>query len=680
MPGRAPHSRYVQEVIATPPSVVLVDDAPEVRMLLRSALRVSGRYRVIGEGCNGEEAIELARRTRPDVLVLDISMPQMDGLEALPLVLEASPTTRVVLYTGFDPGGLSERARSLGATAIVQKSTAIEKFADELDSILGGLPAGADDHAVRSDAEPAPDAEPRLEPEPEPGPEPTADEDLGVEVVDEHLERFREVFEEAAIGMATMTLTGRLVRANRALARMVGHRLDELVGMAYRDLVDEASAVDLAAALTAHERGNDVTGFEHDLVVGGSARRLAATVAVARDSKEKALYLFLQLQDITSQRITEEALRSSEERFALLVDAVQDYAIFMLDPQGYIVSWNSGAQRAKGYLADEIVGQHFRVFYPPDKQAIRHPEHELEIAASEGHYEEEGWRLRKDGSMFWANVVISAVRSPSGRLLGYAKVTRDVTERRIMLQRQEQGRVALAEANQRLEEANKRLAEVAAKQAQFVAVTSHELRNPISVLTGASSMLVNNWDDLTDDERSGMLDSITTSSSRLSRLLSDLLTSSRLESGAMELHIQPVELLPLLEHVSVTTSRMFGGAELDVQCPPALVVDADPDRLAQAIENLTVNALRHGSGPVELSASSSDDRVEIRVSDAGPGVQDVVLPRLFERFATGRSPGGTGLGLFIVRELARAHGGDVRYEPGDRPAFTITLPVGAVVR
>jgi hypothetical protein len=206
------------------------------------------------------------------------------------------------------------------------------------------------------------------------------------------------------------------------------------------------------------------------------------------------------------------------------------------------------------------------------------------------------------------------------------------------------------------------------------------LRNPISVLTGASSMLVNNWDELTEDERGEMLDSITTSSSRLSRLLADLLTSSRLESGAMELHIQPVELGPLLEHARTMTMRSFGSLELVVHCAPGLVVDADPDRLAQAIENLASNAARHGSGPIELCAVSSDDRVEIRVSDAGPGVADNVVPRLFERFATGRSPGGTGLGLFIVRELTRAHGGEVRYEPGDRPAFVITLPVGAVVR
>lgn len=363
-----------------------------------------------------------------------------------------------------------------------------------------------------------------------------------------------------------------------------------------------------------------------------------------------------------------------------LVEAVQDYAIFMLDPQGYVVSWNPGAQRAKGYRADEIIGQHFRVFYPPEQQASRHPEHELEVAAATGHYEEEGWRVRRDGSRFWANVLITAVRDPSGELVGFAKVTRDITERREMAQRQEQQRLELAEANRRLVEANERLAAAAAQQTQFVAVASHELRNPVSVVTGASSMLVNNWDELQPDERTELLNSITSSSARLSRLLSDLLTSSRLESGAMDLHIAQVEVAPLLHHVAAITCQSFDQLQVTVDCPADLVVDADPDRLAQAIENLAINAARHGAGPITLSACAGDDHIDIRVRDHGPGVPDELVPRLFERFAAGRSPGGTGLGLFIVRELVRAHGGAVRYEGGDRPTFLVRLPAGGVVR
>src|SRR5262249_6637677 len=152
-----------------------------------------------------------------------------------------------------------------------------------------------------------------------------------------------------------------------------------------------------------------------------------------RDGRGRPLYLFLQCQDVTAQRRAEEQLRQSEDRFRLLVEAVQDYAIFMLDPEGYVISWNAGAQRIKGYSSDEIIGRHFRVFYPDQARAIKHPEYELEVARTRGQYMEEGWRIRKDGSRFWASVVITAVHDQSGRLIGYAKVTRDMSEHRQVL-------------------------------------------------------------------------------------------------------------------------------------------------------------------------------------------------------------------------------------------------------
>jgi PAS domain S-box-containing protein len=648
-------------VTVKPPSVVLVDDADEVRMLVGSALRLSGRFAVVGEGSNGAEAIELARTHRPAVLLLDVSMPVMDGLEALPAIIDVSPETRVVIYTGFDERGLADRALQLGAAGFLQKSVSIDRLAADLTDLLAGSERAT---------EPAPT---------EPIAFPAEIAAVDVEVLDEHLERFREVFEEAAIGMGTMTLTGRLVRANRALARLVGRSVSDLVGLPYAALTEDLSTEAMNAALAAHEDGADVVRLEHDVRVGGATRRVSATIAAARDSRERPLYLFLQAQDVTAQRAAEEALRTSEERFSLLVDAVADYAIFMLDPTGLVMSWNSGAQRAKGYTADEIIGRHFRIFYPVEKQVEKHPEHELEIAIAEGRYEEEGWRVRKDGSLFWANVLITAVYNGAGEHIGFAKVTRDVSERRQLLDQGEDARRELAEANRQLEAANERLARAAEEQSQFVSVTIHELRNPISVLTGAGGMLLQHWADLTAEERTGLYDSMTNSAARLNRLLTDLLTSSRLESRAMDLHVQPVDVSRLLGKVASSAMSSFPHAELSVDCDRPLIVDADPDRLAQAVENLVLNGIRHGAGQVTLAGSRRGGHIEIRVSDAGPGVSPSVLPRLFERFATGRQPGGTGLGLFIVRELARAHGGEVRYEPGPHPTFVLSLPEAAVV-
>ena len=238
--------------------------------------------------------------------------------------------------------------------------------------------------------------------------------------------------------------------------------------------------------------------------------------------------MFLQVQDVTRRVIAEAELRHTEARFRLLVDSVQDYAIFMLDPDGSIASWNAGAQRSKGYTADEIIGQHFRVFYPPELQEARHPEHELELAVRDGKYEEEGWRIRKDGSRFWATVTITAVRDDTGELIGFAKVTRDNTERRELLEEREAAAIQLRELNVQL-------AQAAEEQAQSFAVTAHELRSPIAVLTGTGQTLARHHDQLSPDERDELAHGMNRSSEQLRRLVADLLTAARLQARSLDL-------------------------------------------------------------------------------------------------------------------------------------------------
>jgi PAS domain S-box-containing protein len=445
------------------PTVVLVDDVPEVRALVKTRLRLSGRFDVVAEGSDGVEAVALARTHRPALLLLDVSMPRLDGLGALPQVLEASPGTRVVMYSGFDEQGLAHRAVELGAVGFLEKSTAVETLADDLTSLLG------------ADVEPVAEIS-------------TPDDVTDTAALEEHLERFREVFEEAAIGMATMTLTGHVVRANRALAEILGRSLDTIVGASYADLAVPADATDVVTTVESIDADSpDVLRLEHGVVVANRHRRVLATIAPVRDGRRRPLYLFLQVQDVTAQRHAEEQLRQSEERFRLLVETVEDYAIFMLDPTGHVASWNAGAQRIKGYAADEIIGEHFRRFYPDDVQRSGHPEAELAIALARGHYEEEGWRIRKDGSRFWANVVITAIRNADGEHIGFAKVTRDITDRQQMLKDRERAAEALAIANRELELMNARLSRAASDQAEFFAVTAHELRGPAGLLGGSAT-------------------------------------------------------------------------------------------------------------------------------------------------------------------------------------------------
>jgi hypothetical protein len=637
----------------SPYSVVVVDDATEVRALVRTRLKFDERFTVVGEAANGRDAIAVCNGLQPDLVLLDTSMPEMDGLDALPEIIAVAPSTRVVIYTGFEEPGLEDRARELGASALISKSTEINSLCGHLDAVMRDVPRPSE--AWR---EPVPDAAEST-------------------VLDEYLERFREVVEEAAIGIATMTLTGRIVRANKAFSELVERPPAQLVGTEYRTLVSVEAAAGVADALRRAQAGRgEIVQVEHDLAGAGGERHVSITVAPVRDPRDRPLYLFMQMQDVTPQRQAEEELRRSEQRFRLLVQAVRDYAIFMLDPTGRVASWNAGAQRIKGYRAREIIGQHFRKFYPSDMQAIGHPEHELELALSRGTYEEEGWRVRKDGSRFWASVVITAVFGPNGEHVGFAKVTRDIDERRRMLLDAEQAAADLAAANTELATANERLVRDAADQAQFLAVTAHELRSPVSVLSGSAQLLVQHWAELEDDERVELSASMTSSAARLQRLLSDLLTAARLDARAVSLIGTDVDVSDVL--IKSVSAARAGAAEvrIELDTPNNLWVVGEADRLAQAVDNLLENARVHGRPPIQVRARSLGDYVEVVVADHGPGVAPEVRDRLFTRFATGGARSGTGLGLYIVRELARVHGGDARYEPapGGGASFVLTLP------
>ena len=392
---------------------------------------------------------------------------------------------------------------------------------------------------------------------------------------------------------------------------------------------------------------------------------LRTTLSTVRDAYGRALYLFAQCQDVSQQRTAEAEFRQSERRFRLLVEAVEDYAIFMLDPAGHVTSWNAGAQRSKGWTEQEIVGQHFRVFYPQELQSSGHPEHELELALRDGVYQEEGWRVRKDGSQFWAHVTITTVRDEDGTHHGFAKVTRDNTERMRMLEQQQQYAAALAEANQQLERANVELASSAAEQAEFLAITAHELRGPVGVLGMSAATISKHWDTLEGDERDEIVAGMQSSATRLQRLLGDLLTAVRLQASTLDLAVQDVDIVTVLGPVLQRLRRSAPEVEVLSQVPDGVLVRADAGRLAQILDNLLANAVSHGRSPVRVRVSRAHDMVDIEVTDDGDGVPPALQDRIFERFVTSGGH-GTGLGLHIVRGLARAQAGEAVYRPGEQ--------------
>jgi PAS domain S-box-containing protein len=603
-------------------TVVLVDDAPDVRALVRLRLGMTHKFAVVGEGGTGAEAVRLAEELQPQLLLLDVSMPDMDGIDALPHISRVAPGTKVVMFSGFEEHGLADRARALGAVDFIEKSVPIDLVVDRLVAVVADAP-------------------------------PPTVEGAGAQtdpVLQEQVERFRAAFDQAAIGMATLTLTGRVVRANASLDATTSAVAGEHVGVSFEDLVvpSDRRRVDAAFRVVA-SGGSDSEAIEHGLV----DRRVVSTVAAVRDTSGTPLYLFLQVQDVTERRVAQEELRQSEERFRLLVESVADYAIFMLDPGGHVASWNIGAERAKGYAADEILGQHFSVFYPPDAVAAGHPQRELEIAADVGRYEEEGWRLRKDGSTFWANVVITALRDRGGELVGYAKVTRDVSERKRLLED---------------------LARAAADQTQLLAVTAHELRTPVAVITGYASMLQTYGDDLDDTERREIVEALNRASDRLRGLVDDLFTAARLETGGIEIRSAPFDLVELAREVA---TDLGGDAEVRGE---ETVVLGDRGRVQQMISNYLTNALRYGAAPVRIGVSDVEGSARLEVTDAGPGIAADLEPRLFEKFAAGHGNNGSGLGLFIVRALARVQGGDAWHEPTPTGAtFAMRLPLAEAV-
>ena len=360
------------------------------------------------------------------------------------------------------------------------------------------------------------------------------------------------------------------------------------------------------------------------------------------------------------------SLWESEERFRILVEGVKDYAIFMLDPDGIIISWNTGAEAIKGYRADEIIGHHFSRFYPEEAIERKWPQHELEIARQEGRFEDEGWRLRKDGTTFWANVVITALFDPDGDLRGFAKVTRDLTERRRI---------------QVLEEAD-------VQRNEFLAMLAHELRNPLAPIRNAVSVLQTSRSSEPVVEWAATI--IERQVTHVTRLVDDLLDMSRITSKKIKLQTQPLELAQVIAGAVEAGRPLIEERRhhLTVQVPAEpLWVEGDPTRLSQVLLNLLNNAAKYTpeGGQIFLEAERNEDgsEVVIRVRDTGIGISADLLPRIFDLFVQGdrsldRSEGGLGLGLTLVKRLLAMHGGSVQAQSeghGRGSQFTIRLPL-----
>jgi PAS domain S-box-containing protein len=409
-------------------------------------------------------------------------------------------------------------------------------------------------------------------------------------------------------------------------------------------------------------------------------------------------------RDLSERREAEEALRESEERFRLLVEGVKDYAIFMLDPTGHVATWNDGAERINGYRAKEIIGQHFSKFYPREDVEARKPERELEIATRVGKYEEEGWRVRKDGTTFWSSVLITALRNKTGELVGFAKVTRDLTERRAAQQRalEDAQRVAVEEAarrsaevrerelrafNERLrqqaeelaarsreaDEARHRADEANRAKSEFLAAMSHELRTPLNAIGGYTDLIAMGLSGPVTEQQGEQLARIKRSQEHLLGIINDILNFSRIEAGQLSYEIGPVRLFEVVDSVTnmIAPQAHAKGLEIDdTGCRPDVIVAADRPKVEQIVINLVSNAVKFTApgGKITLSCENLDSRcAAVVVHDTGTGIPADQLEAIFEPFVqVGRTltamREGTGLGLAISRDLARGMKGDIKVQ------------------
>ena len=361
-------------------------------------------------------------------------------------------------------------------------------------------------------------------------------------------------------------------------------------------------------------------------------------------------------------RAHREQLRWSEEHFRLLVESIEDYAIFMLDPVGHVMTWNPGAERIKGYRAEEILGRSFSVFYPPEEVAEGKPQWLLDAAARLGHVEDEGWRLRKDGSRFWANVVLTALLDEGGALRGFAKITRDMTERRKF----------------------EALQEVDRQKDEFLALLGHELRNPLAPIRNALQVLRRS--DASEEARERSLAMADRQVGLMARLLDDLLDLSRINGGKLEVRRDPVDVAEALRAAAdgVWPANLPRQHELEITLPrEPLWVRADPARLEQIFVNLLRNAEKYTDpgGTISVRARREGAAVVVRVVDSGIGIDPLMRTRIFDLFVQenrrGRRPEGLGVGLSLVKRLVEMQGGTVdalSAGPGKGSEFIVRLP------
>ena len=463
----------------------------------------------------------------------------------------------------------------------------------------------------------------------------------------------------------TLDRTGHVTSWNEGAQNIKGYQAPEILGRHfscfYEPQAIAAGWPDQELKIAAGQGRLEDEGWR--LRKDGSRFWASVVITALRDPSGE-LHGFLKItRDLTERRRHEESLRLSEERFRLLVEEVKDHALFMLDPEGLVASWNLGAQRLAGYTAAEIMGRHFSSFYPPESADIGLPQQHMALATQNGNVETEGWLIRKNGTRFWADMTLSALHNREGRLRGFATVTRDLTER---------NRVAALEQSHE-------------SAYTFLAMLSHELRNPLApLMTSVDILRMRNTSDPVVQQTS---DVIARQVQHLTRLVDDLMDVGRITSGRIALSHAPMDIaVPVARALELSRPLIDARQHsLHLSLPEhPVMVSGDLTRLTQVMVNLLNNAAKYTpqGGHIDVTVNAENASVVIRVRDTGSGMPRELVPRVFDLFTQGqrsldRAEGGLGVGLTLVQKIVALHGGTVaaHSEGIDRGSeFVVRLP------